>query len=602
MAIVVGFMPVHLIAKENQKQAEVISSLQWGEVLFYYFKGDKMNALIRLYARESRNQFQTNQTQADLLAAGLLLDLGLASKAQSRLEKIGNEQLDVTMKSRLSLVMARVYFHGQNFELAQQWLDTVDETHLNESETARKKLMEAQLLFSFGKYSLAAKQLESIQSKGNLQYYALYNNGLSLLNVNDTIAQKQGRQLLQKVRSIEPIDQEQYALIDQATLALGLDALNSGYTTDAREYFKTIRLDGLVSNDALLLLGWAFAETQHFEEALTYWNRLSAKETLLEPAVQEAWLAVPYAHQQLGDLNLATQGYERAVEYQLQAQAQLTMMVKEKSWKHLLAKENNATTLSFPEGIARQLIANPNFYNLLTKWQQLQELQLTLKNNLISLPTIALAIKENEARYIKKSAYVKEKITQNNYDKFFEDYKRLLKQFNVQKEKAIAEDILSTEDYQHWSKLQSVQGIIDNIPSEISDTKISSFRLVDGVAKWKFHRQRDTNVWTTERALKGLSESLEQLTKQLQRLKLLVNKSGESSSKDIHRVEELVKRGTRISQHMSELQNEIEQAMSEEFRKFVSKRQAALDNLAEQANLALARLRFRAIQESFTNE
>ena len=49
-------------------------------------------------------------------------------------------------------------------------------------------------------------------------------------------------------------------------------------------------------------------------------------------------------------------------------------------------------------------------------------------------------------------------------------------------------------------------------------------------------------------------------------------------------------------------QQELEVAMSDEFLKFVGQRQIALNSLAEQANLALARLRFKAIQESLNDD
>ncbi len=591
----IGFIPNLLSSAELKNGPQVVSSLQWGEVLFSYFRGDKADALVRLYARESRNNFPLNQTEADLLAAGLLLDLGLASEAQKRLDKIDVTQLNSVLKSRLSLVMARVYFQNQEFELTHYWLQAIVDESLSSHELAVKKMMQAQLYFSIGDYALAAEQLKSIEDKGNLQHYADYNNGLSLLKSVEQSDRTEGRALLKKVDAINPQDQEQYALIDQAKLALGLDALNSGYSIDARQHFINIRLDGLVSNDALLMIGWTFAQTEHFEEALTYWNRLAAKTDRLEPAIQESWLAVPYAHQQLGNLSLAVKEYEKAIRSQTEAQTQLKLMLNEDSWRILLADSNPEL---FSKGIIRQLNANPKFYNLFKQWQQLQQLQDRLQASLSILPTLAFALQENELRYAQKSSLIDTKLKLLNLQNHADDYQLLDDQFQQQKMQDIAEKTLSKEDYHYWTKLESLDSRINTMPSEIDAAKIEKYRLINGVAKWKFHRQRDENLWLVENNLAKLNHSLKQLTDQVQKLKILSSKPRASITEDVERIKSLLSQGEQSTQRLNELKNDFETAMSEEFADFVKTRQDALTALAEQANTALARLRFRALKES----
>ena len=613
LVLVVGFFTPLFSADENpqfknkEKQLNVISSLEWGEVLFYYFSGDKMESLVRLYARESRNKLQPHQDQADLLAAGLLLDLGLASEAQVRLAGIGHENLNEKLNSRLSLIMARVYFQNQNLNLASQWLERVDDQHLSDNELVRKKMMYAQLLFNEGKFVEAASELENIDNKGNLQLYAEYNHGLSLLQLSNQDAQIKGRLLLSNISNIEPVDQEQYGLIDQSKLALGLDAINSNLPIKAREHFIGIRLDGLVSNDALLFLGWTYAQTEAFDTALTYWNRLAVKSTLLEPTVQEAWLAVPYAHQKLGDFELAVKGYEEAIGFQSKALEQLNKMQDEKSWRVLLLSPENKQQDSidkafFPQEFERQLIADPRFYSYLKEWRELSLFEDKLRKNLSILPTLSLVLKENESRYIQKSTIVKEKLLVSNNQQFIESHQQLNTELGQQKIKIIAEKLLSKEDYAHWLKLESVQLSVDGIPSEVGIEKIEKIRHLKGVAQWKFHRQRDENTWSAENDLTKLKLSLNELSQRIQSLTVLANIPRQATTAELLRIEELTQRGDNLVRLVVEIQKELEQAMSDEFLAFVKQRQVALINLAEQANVALSRLRFKAIKESLIND
>jgi len=596
-----GLIP-SLISAEIEKEPQPISSLHWGEVLFHHFKGNKMDALIRLYARESRGNLTPHQGEASLLAAGLLLDLGLATEAQKRLETIDAKDLKIPLKSRLALIMARVFFQDQDFTSATAWLERADEQYLNVDEVTNKKMMQAQLLFSTGEFAQAALKLESIENTGNLKLYAEYNHGLSLLKLSEPAAQQQGRTLLNNLSDIKPIDQEQYALIDQAKLALGLNAINSGFPDDAREKLFGIRLDGLVSNDALLLLGWTYAQTAQFEEALTYWNKLSEKKQLLEPAIQEAWLAVPYAHQQLGDLRQAVKGFENAVLAQIDAQNQLQNMLNQQSWRILLNDNSNNSNNILPGVIRRQLIANPNFYNLLLTWQQLEQLHKKLQSSLTVLPTIRLFLTENRSEYEYKSKQIQQKISFDAAQTFVKNYQQLQQQFEQQKTQPVTELLLSEEDYAHWAKLDAIKTIINAHPDKIDIKKQDKFHLVDGVAKWKFHRKSAHDSWLAEDSLNKLKQSLGQLTKQQQRLKLLVNKPRDSTTNNDQRLQTFDTRAQLLRQQIIELQQQLESAMADEFFIHVQQRQLALKELAEQANLALARLSFKAIEETSDNE
>jgi len=346
----------------------------------------------------------------------------------------------------------------------------------------------------------------------------------------------------------------------------------------------------------MLILGWSFAQTENYNEALTYWRKLSTKTALLEPAVWEAWLATPYAYQQLGDLKQAVLGYEVAVSSQLDAQEKLKFLLKENAWRELLITNTSTTGALLPNSLSRQLIADPHFYNLLKNWRQLDSLHEKLEKSLSILPVLQIVLKEKKDKFIKRSALVNQELSLNKKSAYLEQYQSLQQQFKHQKNKDVAEMILPAEDLAHWKKLQAVNAIIQHHPDAIEQSKLEKFRHLNGVAKWKFYRQRDANLWAVENSLQKLNVSLGKLSNQLQRLGNLSSEPQQSIRGDLNRINALLARWTSLSEQILVLQKQLEHSMSDDFSRFISHRQKALAALAEQANLALARLRFKAIQ------
>src|SRR5690606_25185207 len=74
-----------------------------------------------------------------------------------------------------------------------------------------------------------------------------------------------------------------------------------------------VRLNGPFSNKALLGVGWSDAESADYRAALAPWLALRER-SLLDSAVQESLLAVPYAFAQLGADKQAADHYVDAID------------------------------------------------------------------------------------------------------------------------------------------------------------------------------------------------------------------------------------------------------------------------------------------------
>jgi len=85
-----------------------------------------------------------------------------------------------------------------------------------------------------------------------------------------------------------------------------------GRDSEARPVLARVRLNGPFSAKALLGAGWADAAAQDYRAALTPWQELRGRD-LLDSAVQESLLAIPYAWARLDAHSEAAAGYRAAL-------------------------------------------------------------------------------------------------------------------------------------------------------------------------------------------------------------------------------------------------------------------------------------------------
>jgi hypothetical protein len=120
-------------------------------------------------------------------------------------------------------------------------------------------------------------------------------------------------ELLNELGDMDPFNQELTALRDKANVALGYALLQDGQPYAAKSPLQRVRMEGPFSNKALLGVGWADAELGNYGRALVPWMELRNRD-LLDSAVQESMLAIPYAMAQLDSISQAADHYLNAIE------------------------------------------------------------------------------------------------------------------------------------------------------------------------------------------------------------------------------------------------------------------------------------------------
>ena len=586
-----GSLSYNVFADEEES---VVNELAWGEALYFHFKDDKVEALTRLSARLSQGRLDKNRAEAELLLAGILLDYGLPTRAASLLDNLESLKQSPTKRAKMYLANARVFYQQQNYQAASDSLNRVDLNELSKRENTQARFMLAQIQFGLGQFALSAATLSQIEDEGNLQRYAKYNLGISLLNVDDEASQQQAVNVLSQVANAEIFDQEQFALADQAKLAMGMFAINQSRFEDAQQLLQSIRLDGLVSDDALLLLGWNAVNQNLLDQALGYWVTLAGQQDILSPVVQEAWLAVPYVWQIKGDKIKAKSGYETALKIQQQAQSLLDELKQRELWREILV-DNNQAAIELSQALYQQLVADPAFYELRDQWLELQQLDLLLTDNARVVPVIGLAVDEQRDRFFNKADEAKSRLQEIDLTAFEQQIKSYDTQLDEQLSKPISEGLMNQEERSIWQRLNRSKATLSMAPdsTEMAD-KAEQVRRLNGVFYWEYNRDLSSKQWQATQSQQQLARQYEELKLQHDSLIDIVESATPPVEIDASKLTQLTTDINDLKQEINEIQSALEIDMSLVYQAFINERQQALTNLAEQANLSLARLSFEA--------
>lgn len=292
---------------------QVVQDLHWGDVLFYFYQGDYMQALTRLGASQDLDRLTHHTVEAELLKGGLYLSLGEHEEAGRIFRALLNDNVPLDVRNRAWFYLAKVWYQREYLQQSADALASIRGALPGDLEPERH-LLEAQVLMYLDRYDDAIKTLERWQPVGNggdaWSAYARFNIGVALVRKERL---DEAAKLLDAVGQIDTPTEELAALRDKANLALGYAWLKVGRADEAKAVLQRVRLEGPQSNKALLGAGWADSAGEHYTKALAPWLELRGR-NMLDAAVQESYLAVPYAYAKLDATKQAADQYMFAVE------------------------------------------------------------------------------------------------------------------------------------------------------------------------------------------------------------------------------------------------------------------------------------------------
>ena len=286
-----------------------VQDLHYGEVLFQYYSGQEFEALTEL---EAFNQWQLmphHVHDADLLAGGLYLELGMHNEAGERFQRLLTADVPVDVRNRAWFYLAKIWYERGYYDRAEQAVGNIQGTLDPELEAERVHLL-VNALMRQQRFDDAIALLRGWHGPADWSAYAGFNLGVALVRAGRLT---EADPILTQVGTLNVHGAEMLNLRDKANLALGFAYLQADQNDKARVPLERVRLSGPYSSRALLGDGWARAAQGDFRGALTPWLELRGR-NLLDAAVQESYLAVPFAFSKLNAGAQSADYYESALQ------------------------------------------------------------------------------------------------------------------------------------------------------------------------------------------------------------------------------------------------------------------------------------------------
>ena len=302
--------------KDDVKQWKKVEDPHFGEVLYYFYQQKYFSALTHLMAAQQLKFINHNSDEAELLRGGLYLSYGLHTEAAAIFQRLIDQGASPQVKDRAWFFIAKIRYQRGYTDEAAAALKNIQNNLPPELEDERKMLL-AYLLIEKKKYPEAIELLKGMQGDSEWVAYGQYNIGVALIKYGQSSPElanhiEEGVNLLAKVGYLQATTEEMRSLRDKANVALGYYFLQTGEPSRAKAYLNEVRLNGPLSNKALLGVGWGNSSEGRYEQSLVPWMELQ-KRDVMDSAVQESLLAVPYAFGQLGAYKQALQHYQGAI-------------------------------------------------------------------------------------------------------------------------------------------------------------------------------------------------------------------------------------------------------------------------------------------------
>ena len=508
--------PAH--AAKDDPEPIVIKDPQYGEVLFYFYQEDYFPAIVRLLAAQKQGQLEDHAEQAEVLLGGLDLSYGHHLEAAGIFERLLADNVDQEIRDRTWFFLAKIWLQRGYLDSAQVALTNLSED-LPDNLQREALMLQSQIYINSGQYDRAIALLQDWKGRTEWSNYAKFNLGVAMVRSGNMAA---ARQILDELGDINPFNEELTSLRDKANLALGYALLQDGQPLAAKEPLQRVRLEGPFSNKALLGIGWADAETENYRRALVPWMELRGRD-LLDPAVQESMLAIPYALAKLDSISQAADHYLNAIEafYEETNRIDRTIGYIESGqiFKEFLADDPLDSTgwywrlEELPEGPEARylyhLLASHEFQEGLKNYRDLHYLNSNLERWQGSIDVFANMLETRKQAYDENVPEVEDALARADIDDMVQHKFEFDSQLDEIERKHDWLALANEREFEMWgeiSALENTPALYADIPeaAEVRD-KID---LLKGALQWNLEKQFQDRLWRARRDVRKSGEAL----------------------------------------------------------------------------------------------
>lgn len=518
LVVALGFAAPDALAAKKEKPPTVVKDPHYGEVLYYFYQEDYFPAIVRLMAAQQQSQMLNHSADAELLLGGLYLSYGHHLRAAEIFERLLADNADPEIRDRTWFFLAKIWLQRGYLPESQQALANIKGKLPKELEPERQ-MLQAQILIDQGEYDKAIEILNAWRGKDEWSAYAKFNLSVAMVRsgrVNSAVG------MLDEIGKLDPYNEELGALRDKANLALGYAYLQDGQPMSAKPALQRVRLSGPFSNKALLGVGWADAETDNYQRALVPWMELRGRD-LLDPAVQESMLAIPYAMAKLDSISQAADHYLNAIEafYEETARIDQTIDRIESGvlFDEFLAQDPMGTTgwywklAELPQGTESRylfhLLASHQFQEGLKNYRDLAYLQRNLDGWHESVDVFRSMIETRELAYNERLPRVQESLANSDLDGMVRRKLEFDAQLDSIEKSSDSLALATKHEFSLWGEITAMErnpALQANIPeaAEVSD----KVKLLKGVLQWDLDKDFKYRLAVIRKNLRQSGEAL----------------------------------------------------------------------------------------------
>ena len=495
-----------------------IRDLHYGDVLFHLYQGDDFEAITRLTAYQQWNLIPHHEDDGQLLLGGLYLSLGMHNEAGERFQTLLTQDVPTGVRNRAWFYLAQVWYARGYLDKAEDALGRI-QGKLSPELEAQKEHLYANVLMYQGKFDEAIRQLVMWKGSPAWSAYARFNLGVAL------VRQKRladADPFLTAVGTMYAETPEMLALKDRANLALGFADLQADQPAKAKTALERVRLNGPYSNKALLGTGWADAALGDYKAALNPWMELRGR-NLLDAAVQESLLAVPYAFGKLSANSQSAEYYETAVQSYdaetVRLDDAITRIRGGSLLEQVISSEKESRygwfwqLKNIPEAPESRylytVLAGHDFQEGLKNYRDLVYMAHTLDKWGDSMEAFGDMIDTRERAYGQRLPRVDTLLASGAVEKLAQRKADLESRVNgIDGDKDVAA-LGSTEERDQWARLQRVEAALAAAPDDADRAELKDrLRLVKGVLYFRLNDSFRARMWQQRRTIKDLDLAL----------------------------------------------------------------------------------------------
>jgi hypothetical protein len=501
-----------------------VEDLAYGDVLFYFFEDDYFDSITRLLAARQLDRIPHSREEAELLLGGLYLSLGEHVEAGRIFQALLDKNTTEAVRNRAWFYLGKVWYQRGYLNESERALREVSDK-TDQRINAERYMLLAQLMMQQGRYDDAITALSSWHGAPDWTAYAQFNLGIALVR-KGRLPEAIG--YLDRVGQMKVRGEELLALRDKANLALGFALLQAQRAADARPVLERVRLEGPYSSKALLGVGWADAGVGEFKRALVPWLALR-KRDLLDSAVQESFLTVPYAYLQLAATGQAAEYYASAIssfDAEMQHIDDSIEQIRAGKLLERLLTDDKKDTLTWlwqlqklpdaPESrYLYQLLASNEFQEGLRDYRELNYMSRNLAEWSESVSAYDDMLDTRQEKYKKRLPQAQAVLAATDLDglnKKRVDFESRLNE--IEKSNDVAA-LGTPEERQTWERLKHIEEFLAAHPDdpELTDMR-ERHRLLKGVMYWRLSQSFKARLWNERRAVKELEANIKNTQKE----------------------------------------------------------------------------------------